>query len=138
MRHGSAVHDPFQRGAAWRGAVGCIVAYTLVIAALLSGVLQAEWFAQSAAGLVGERCLTDARAAGVDPAVPAGQPDDSVHCALCTPAAGSAVLPAAPSPAFIVLPRAAAPAGGSDHDLIHSPGHPGKLPRGPPRPAAQA
>jgi hypothetical protein len=116
----------------WRGFIGCVVAYALVINALLSGVLGAEWVAQAAAGLVGEHCLTDARAAGPDPA-PAGQPDDSAHCALCTLAVGSAVLPVAPSTAFIVLPRADAPSGASDQDLIYWPGHPGKLPRGPPQ-----
>jgi hypothetical protein len=116
----------------WRGAVGCAAAYAVVIAALLSGVLQAEWVAQAAAGLVGEHCAADARAAGVDPAAPVGQPHESSHCALCTLAAGPALLPAAPSFAFIVPPRAGAPAGGSDRDLIYSSGHPGKLPRGPP------
>ena len=116
----------------WRALVGCAVAYALVINALLSGVLGAEWVAQAAAGLIGEHCLTDARAAGSDPA-PAGQPDDSTHCALCTLAMGSAVLPVAPSAAFIVLPRAIAPTSASDDDLIHWQGHPGKLPRGPPQ-----
>ena len=76
----------------WRGLVGCVVAYTLIINALLSGVLGAEWVAQAAAGLVGEHCLTDARAAAPDPA-PAGQPDDSTHCAFCTLAVGPAALP---------------------------------------------
>ncbi len=120
----------------WRGLVGCVVAYALIINALLSGVLGAEWVAQAAAGLVGEHCLTDARAAGTDPA-PAGQPDDAAHCALCTLAVGPAVLPLAPSAAAIVLPRVSAPSGASDYDLIHWPGHPAKLPRGPPQ-AAEA
>src|SRR5690349_8073265 len=47
----------------WRGLVGCVIAYALIINALLSGVLGAEWVARAAAGLVGEHCLTDARAA---------------------------------------------------------------------------
>jgi hypothetical protein len=122
----------FAGNSLWRGVVGCAVAYALVINALLSGVLGAEWIAQAAAGLVGEHCLTDARAAGTDPA-PAGQPDDSTHCALCTLAVGPAVLPIAPSTAFIVLRRDSTPSGVSDNDLIHWPGHPGKLPRGPPQ-----
>ena len=118
----------------WRGFVGCAVAYALVINALLSGVLGAEWVAQAAAGLIGEHCLTDARAAGSDPA-PAGQPDEPTHCALCTLAVGPAVLPVVPSAAFIVLRRDSTPSGASDDDLIHWPGHPGKLPRGPPQSA---
>jgi hypothetical protein len=116
----------------WRGLVGCVIAYALIINALLSGVLGAEWVARAATGLVGEHCLTDARAATPDPA-PAGQPDDSTHCAFCTLAASPAVLPVEPSGAIIVLPRAGAPSGASDRDLILSPGHPGKLPRGPPQ-----
>ncbi len=116
----------------WRGFVGCVVAYALVINALLSGVLGAEWVAQAAAGLIGEHCLTDARAAGPDPA-PAGQPDDSTHCAFCTLAVGPAVLPVIPSAAFIELRRDSTASGASDDDLIHWPGHPGKLPRGPPQ-----
>jgi hypothetical protein len=111
------------------------VAYALIINALLAGVAGAEWVAQAAAGLVGEHCLTDARAAGLDPA-PAGQPDDSSHCAFCTLAAGGpAVLPSAPPAAVIAPPRASALRGSSDHDLVHRPGHPGKLPRGPPQQA---
>jgi hypothetical protein len=132
MQRNFAGRDPFRRSAAWRSVVGCVVAYALVIAALLSSVIQAEWVAQAVAGLVGERCATDARAAGMDPAAPAGQPHDSFHCVLCTVAAGSAVLPAAQSGAPVVLPRAGAPASGSHRDLVLSPGHPGKLPRGPP------
>lgn len=132
MQRNSAGNTLLRRGALWRGAVGCVVAYALVIMALLSGVLQAEWFAQAAAGLVGEHCLTDARAAGVDPAAPAGRPDAAAHCVLCTLAAGPAVLPAAPAAAFIVLLRPNAPANGNDRDLTHWRGHPGKLPRGPP------
>jgi hypothetical protein len=137
MQHNSTGNNPFKRSAVWRGVVGCVVAYALVITALLSGVIQSEWVAQAAAGLVGEHCATDARSAGTDPAAPAGQPHDSLHCALCTLAAGPAVLPVAPSASAIVLPRAGAPAGGRDRDLNRSFGHPGKLPRGPP-PAASA
>lgn len=129
--------SPAREKPLWRGLVGCVVAYALIINALLSGVVGAEWVAQAAAGLIGEHCLTDARAAGPDPA-PAGQPDDSTHCAFCTLATCPAVLPVAPSTVAIVLPRAGAPSGASDHDLIHWPGHPGKLPRGPPQAAAEA
>jgi Protein of unknown function (DUF2946) len=118
----------------WRGLVGCVIAYALIINALLAGIVGAEWVAQAAAGLVGEHCLTDARAAGPDPA-PAGQPDDSSHCAFCTLAVGGpAVLPSSPS-AAVIAPRASALPGASDHDLVHGPGHPGKLPRGPPQQA---
>ncbi len=117
----------------WRGLIGCIVAYALVINALLSGILGAEWVAQAAAGLVGERCLADSHAAAQYPA-PAGQPDDSSHCAFCTLATGPAVLPVEPAAAAIVRPRSQAPAGASDRDLADRPSHPGKLPRGPPRP----
>lgn len=133
MQRNCAANTLLRRGAWWRGAVGCVVAYALVVTALLSGVLQAEWFAQAAAGLVGEHCLTDARIAGVDPAAPTGRPDGATHCALCTLATGPAVLPAAPAAVFIVLLQANAPAGGNDRDLTHWMGHPGKLPRGPPR-----
>jgi Protein of unknown function (DUF2946) len=122
----------------WRAFVGCVVAYALIINALLSSVLGAEWVAQAAAGLIGEHCLTDARAAGADPE-PAEQSDDSTHCAFCTLTAGAAVLPpVAPQTALIVLPRASAPGGVSDRDLIHWSGHPGKLPRGPPQAATEA
>jgi hypothetical protein len=117
----------------WRGLVGCVVAYALVINALLAGVVGAEWVAQAAAGLVGEHCLTDARAARPDPA-PAGQPDDSSHCAFCTLAAGGpAVLPAASAALVIVPVRASAPSGANDHGVVDWAGHPGKLPRGPPQ-----
>jgi hypothetical protein len=135
MQRSCRRNNPLWRGPFWRGVVGCAVAYALIINALLSGVIGAEWAAQAAAGLVGEHCLTDARAAGPDPA-PAGQPDDSSHCAFCTLAGGgSAVLPVAPSAAVIALPRARAPSGASDRDLVHRPDHPGKLPRGPPQQA---
>jgi hypothetical protein len=133
MQRNSAGNNPFRRSALWRGVVGYVAAYALVITALLSGILQAEWVAQAAAGLVGQRCLTDARAAGADPAAPAGQPEDSSHCAPCTLAIGPALLSAAPSAAAIVLALDGAPAGGSDRDLVLWSGHPGKLPRGPPQ-----
>ena len=128
---------PMQRNRAssnplWRGLVGCIVAYALIINALLSSVVRAELAAQAAAGLLGEHCPTAARAAAPDPA-PAGIPHDSSHCAPCTLAAAPAVLPADPPSARIILPRAGAPLGASDRDLILWPGHPGQLPRGPPR-----
>jgi hypothetical protein len=127
MQRTSASNNPL-----WRGLVGCVVAYALIINALLSGIVGAEWVAQAAAGLVGERCLSDAHAAGPDPA-PAGQPDDSTHCAFCTLAdGGPAVLPVAPSATLVVLPTDA-PSSACDHDLIPWPGHPGKLPRGPPQ-----
>lgn len=138
MRRHSAGNPLFRRSALWRRAVGCVVAYALVITALLSGVLQAEWVAQAAAGLVGERCATDAHLAGIDPAAPAGKPHETSHCVLCTPVAGSAVLPVAPSAAAVAAPCASAPAGGSDRDLFRSTGHPGKLPRGPPMAALAA
>jgi hypothetical protein len=125
------LRNPKRNKPLWRGLVGCVVAYALVINALLSGVMGAEWVAQAAAGLLGEHCLTDARAAAPDP-VPAGQPDDSSHCAFCILAAAPAVPPAEPPSARIILPRASAPVAASDHDLILWPPHPGKLPRGPP------
>jgi Protein of unknown function (DUF2946) len=124
--------NPASNNPLWRGLVGCVVAYALIINALLSGVVGAEWAAQAAAGLLGERCPTDARAAAPDPA-PAGQADDSSHCASCTLAAPPVVLPADQPSARIILPRAGAPLGASDRDLILWPGHPGQLPRGPPR-----
>ena len=111
MQHISTGNNPFRRSAVWRSVVRCIVAYALVIGALLSGVLQAEWFTQVAAGLVGERCMTDARAAGVldpaAPAAPAGQPDDSLHCGLCTLTAGSSVKPTPDPPPRYARPQAA-------------------------------
>jgi hypothetical protein len=124
--------NPKRNKSSWRGLVGCIVAYALIINAMLSAVVGAEWAAQAAAGLLGEHCRTDARAAAPDPA-PAGQPDDSSHCAFCTLAAAPAVLPAEPPSARIIPPRAIVRPGGSDRDLIPWPGHPGKLPRGPPQ-----
>src|SRR5215470_18213964 len=103
MQRNRASHNPL-----WRSLVGCLVAYALIINALLSGVVGAEWAAQAAAGLLGEHCPTDARAARPDPA-PAGQADDSSHCAFCTLAAPPVVLPADPPSARILLPRAGAP-----------------------------
>src|SRR5262249_43923548 len=114
------------------GLVSCVVAYALIINALLSGVLGAEWVAQAAAGLVGEHCATDARAAAPDPA-PAGQPDDSSHCAFCTLGAAPVVLPPEPPSARINPPRESAASVASDRDLVLWPGHPSKLPRGPPQ-----
>jgi hypothetical protein len=127
MRRNPASNNPL-----WRSLVGCLVAYALIINALLSGVVGAEWAAQAAAGLLGEHCPTDARAAAPD-AAPAGQADDSTHCAFCTLAAPPVVLPAEPPSARIIQPRAGAPSGASDRDLILWPGHPGQLPRGPPQ-----
>jgi hypothetical protein len=116
----------------WRGLLGCVVAYALIINALLSGILGAEWAAQAAAGLIGEHCLTDARAAAPNPA-PAGQPDDSTRCTFCTLASAPAVLPTERLSVGIVAYGAGAPAGASDRDLTPWLGHPGKLPRGPPQ-----
>jgi len=125
QRNGSATHLLL------RGLTGCIVAYTLVINALLSGIVGAEWIAKVAAGLVAEHCLTDAKAAGSDQA-PAEHSDDSSHCVFCT-AAAPAVLPADLTAALIIRHRAAAPAGMSDQDQPYAPGYPSRLPRGPPR-----
>ena len=128
MQRTSASGNPL-----WRGLVGCAVAYALIINALLSGLLGAEWVAQAAAGLVGERCQTDARAAGFDPA-PAGQPDDSSHCAFCKLAdGGPAMLPVAPAATAIIWLPARVPSGVGDHDFVYWLGHPAKLPRGPPQ-----
>ena len=125
MRRNPASNNPL-----WRSLVGCLVAYALIINALLSGVVGAEWAAQAVAGLLGEHCPTDARTA---PPAPAGQADDSSHCAFCTLAAPPVVLPAESASARIILPRASAPLWASDRDLILWPGHPGQLPRGPPQ-----
>ena len=124
--------NPKRNQSLWRGLVGCVVAYALIINAILSGVLGAEWVAQAAAGLAGEHCLTDARTAAPDPA-PAGQPDDSSHCAFCTLGAGPAVLPAEPPSVRIVAYTISAPGSASDRDVILQPACPGKLPRGPPQ-----
>jgi hypothetical protein len=128
----SVQRDPKRNQPLWRGLVGCVVAYALILNALLSGVLGAEWVAQAAAGLVGEHCLTDARAAAPDP-TPSGQPDDSSHCAFCTLAAGPAVLPAEPRSMRIVAYTIDAPGSTSDRDVILRLAYPGKLPRGPPQ-----
>jgi hypothetical protein len=127
---GPMQRNPASNNPLWRSLVGCLVAYALIINALLSGVVGAEWVAQAAAGLLGEHCPTDARAAA--PA-PAGQADDSSHCAFCTLAAPPVVLPADPPSARIILPCAGAPSAASDGGLILWPGHPGQLPRGPPQ-----
>ncbi|HLK83952.1 MAG TPA: DUF2946 family protein [Xanthobacteraceae bacterium] len=127
MQRNLTSHNPI-----WRGVVGCVVAYALIINALLSGIVGAEWVAQAAAGLAGEHCLTDARAAAPDPA-PAGQSDDSTHCAFCILTAAPAVLPATPPWARIGLPRPRALSVANDRDLSPAPSHPGKLPRGPPQ-----
>src|SRR5215470_15612474 len=111
MQRNRASHNPL-----WRSLVGCLVAYALIINALLSGVVGAEWVAQAAAGLLGEHCPTDARAAAPDPA-PAGLPDDTSHCAFYVLSAGPVVLPAEPPSARVIPPRAKAPAGASDRDL---------------------
>lgn len=137
MQRNSANNEPTRRSVVtrsplWRGVVGVIAAYSLVITAVLSGFILAEWDSLAAVGLVGEHCATDARAAGMDPAAPAGQPHDMSRCALCTLAAGSGVLPVAPVFALAMLPRTGAPESGSDRDFLCRPGHPGKLPRGPP------
>lgn len=133
MQRNPAGNQPLRRGVIWRSVVGCAVAYALVIAALLSAVLQAEWVAQAAAGLSGEHCVTGARAAGTDPAAPAPEPDDDgCHCALCALTTGPAILPVMPAVAFTLLAPVSAPAAGSDRDVIHRRGHPGKLARGPP------
>src|SRR6266404_5376149 len=113
--------NPASNNPLWRGLVGCVVAYALIINALLSGVVGAEWAAQAAAGLLGERCPTDARAAAPDPA-PAGQADDSSHCASCTLAAPPVVLPADQPSARIILPRAGAPWGRRVVALFSCPG----------------
>jgi hypothetical protein len=124
--------NPRRKTHLWRGLLGCVVAYALIINALMSGILGAEWVAQAAAGLVGEHCLTDSRAASPDPA-PAGQPDDSTRCAFCILACAPAVLPAEHPSVGIVVYGADALADASDRDLTPLPCHPGKLPRGPPQ-----
>src|SRR6516164_8899576 len=114
----------------WRGLVGCVIAYALVLNALLSGVVDAEWAANAAAGLVDQHCLTDV-AASPDQA-PAGEPDDSSHCAFCTIVTAPAVIPGDPSSVTIVHYRAGAPAGVSDQvGPYDAPHYPSKLPRGP-------
>jgi len=130
MRRDPTTDDPFKRGAVWRGVVGCVVAYALVITALLSSVLQAEW---GQAALAGAHCMS----AGADTgsSAPPGQPDDGSHCPLCTLAAGPAVLPVAPGIAWSTAPVAGAPLARRAFERIPGRGHPARLPRGPPAPA---
>jgi hypothetical protein len=117
----------------WRGLVGCVVAYALVLNALLSGVLGAEWTAKAAAGMLDLHCLTES---GVAPPAseqaPTGHHDESSHCTFCTVAVAPAVLPADLSLATIVQYRAGAPAGVSDRDRPYLPVYLSRLPRGPP------
>ena len=117
----------------WRGLVGCVVAYALVINAILAGVLGAEAVAGAAAGLVAPHCQTDAQAAPPRSDEPPAEHSDPSHCAFCPVAAPPAVLPDALATATIVPHPAGAPAGMSDRDRPYAPGHPGKLPRGPPQ-----
>jgi hypothetical protein len=120
----------------WRGLIGCIVAYALVINALLTGIVGAEWTASAAAGLFTENCMTDSRdASAPSDRMPAGHSEGMMHCVLCTPAASAAVLPADLSSAAILEPREGAPAFMGDRARSYLRGYPSKLPRGPP-PAA--
>ena len=121
-------NDPFRRGAVWRGVVGCVVAYALVITALLSSVLQVEWGAQAA--LAGAHCMTVGADTG--PPAPAGQAHDGSHCPLCTLAAGPAVLPVVPSIASNVVAVADSLVPRGEFERIPARGHPARLPRGPP------
>jgi len=118
----------------WRGVVGCVIAYALVLNALLSGVVDAEWAANAAAGLLDQHCLMES---GVTPEssdqTPADHPDTSTHCAFCTVAVTPAVLPADPSSASIVQYPAGRPVGVSDRNPPSLPRYPSKLPRGPPQ-----
>jgi hypothetical protein len=117
----------------WRGLIGCIVAYALVINALLSGILGAEWTASAAAGLVTENCLTDSRGAPApSDRMPVGHPEGMFHCVLCTAAASPTVIPADLSSAAILQPPAGVPACMGDRNRSYLPGNPSKLPRGPP------
>src|SRR5258708_26528305 len=101
----------------WRGLIGCIVAYALVLSALLSGILGAERTASAAAGLLTENCLTDSRGAPApSDRMPAGHPEGLLHCVLCTPAASPAVLPADVASAAIPQPRAGVPASMCDRN----------------------
>jgi hypothetical protein len=116
----------------WRGLIGCIVAYALVINAILSGIVGAEWTASAAAGLHTENCLTDSRGAPApSDRSPAGHPD-GLHCVLCTAAAAPAVLPTDLPSAAILQPAAGVPASMGDRTRSYLPGYPSKLPRGPP------
>jgi hypothetical protein len=118
----------------WRGLVGCVLAYALVLNALLSGVLGAEWAAQAAAGLLDQHCLTDTVAASdSSDQAPVQHPGDQSHCAFCTLAATPAVLPSAASSATIVQYRAAVSVDVSDHDRPYLRCYTSRLPRGPPQ-----
>src|SRR5215831_5518350 len=99
----------------WRGLVGCVIAYALVLNALLSGVVDAEWAANAAAGLLEQHCLTES---GVTPESSDQTPAD---------------LPADPPSASIVQYPAGRPVGVSDRDPPSLPGYASKLPRGPPQ-----
>jgi hypothetical protein len=119
----------------WRGLIGCIVAYALVINALLTGIVGAEWTASAAAGLFTENCLTDGRdVSAPSDRMPAGH-SEGLHCVLCTPAASPAVLPAELSSAAILQAPAGAPPSMGDRTRSYLPGDLGKLPRGPPQQA---
>jgi len=128
MRRDLTTNDPFKRGAVWRSVVGCVVAYALVITALLSSVLQAEWGAQAA--LAGAHCMTGGADTG--PTAPDGQPGDGSHCPLCTLAAGPAVLPVEPGIAGNVVAVADLLVSRGGFERIPGRGHPARLPRGPP------
>jgi hypothetical protein len=120
----------------WRGLIGCIVAYALVINALLTGIVGAEWTASAAAGLLTENCLTDSRdAPAPSDRMPAGHSEGMLHCVLCTPAASPAVLPADLSSAAVLQPCAGVPASMDERTRCYLPGDLGKLPRGPPQQA---
>ena len=118
----------------WRGFVGCVVAYALVLNALLSGVLGAEWAAKAPAGLLDQHCLTETGAAPASSdQTPARHPDDSSHCAFCTVAIAPAVLPADLPSVSVVQYREGPPVGVSDRHRPYLPGYPSRLPRGPPQ-----
>src|ERR1700694_3960140 len=127
--------DKFIR-CSWRGLIGCIVAYALVLNALLSGILGAQWTASAVAGLVAENCLTDSRGAPApSDRMPAGHSEGMLHCVLCTRAPAPAVLPADSFSAAILQLRAGVPASMGDRNRSYLPGDLGKLPRGPPQQA---
>jgi len=129
MRRDLTTNDPFKRGAVWRGVVGCVVAYALVITALLTSVLQAEWEGQ--AELAGAHCMTGGADTG--PTAPdGGQPGDGSHCPLCTLAAGPAVLPVEPGIAGNVVAVADPLVSRGGFEWVPGRGHPARLPRGPP------
>lgn len=129
MRRDLTTNDPFKRGAVWRGVVGCVVAYALVITALLTSVLQAEWGEQA---LAGAHCMTGTGAGSDGQPGDGSQPDDGSHCPLCTLAAGPAVLPVAPGIAWNVVAVAGPLVSHGGFDWIPGRGHPARLPRGPP------